>query len=196
VPVCLKAWTATATEINGGDACNPNPCTEEHRSVCVADGDSYSCDCDEGYIENGDGVCIKDDNPLDPCDPNPCTERYRGECEAEDEDTYACNCSVGFEEEDGLCLPVCDPAQASVAICDLAHESAPFMVSANGHGAVIWNKADRKWMFFEHVYRNWDDGHWTHDVLYDTYFGVRTPSAVCGSIQSRRHMWVICTKRT
>jgi len=51
------------------------------------------------------------------------------------------------------------------------------MVSANGHGAVIWNKDEKKMdVFLEHVYRNYDENVWTHDVLYDTYFGVRTPS--------------------
>jgi glycosidase len=42
------------------DPCDPNPCTDQHRTICVALGDSHRCDCDPGYQDNdGDETCLE-----------------------------------------------------------------------------------------------------------------------------------------
>ncbi len=56
-------------EDNYVDPCNPNPCTEENRTVCEADGaGGYQCLCDALTCEI-DGACYKDGevNPMDGC---------------------------------------------------------------------------------------------------------------------------------
>ncbi|HPS30616.1 MAG TPA: clostripain-related cysteine peptidase [bacterium] len=39
------------------DPCNPNPCTDAHKTVCTLNGDSYTCSCDNGFVLNGT-ACI------------------------------------------------------------------------------------------------------------------------------------------
>ena len=49
----------------GDDPCDPNPCTEMHRTVCVQQGSEFVCECDFGYEEDDAGNCIS----ALPCDP-------------------------------------------------------------------------------------------------------------------------------
>ena len=82
------------------DPCNPNPCTDEHKTVCVpdqADSTAYTCVCDEGYVLDENTVsCILSSN--DPCDPNPCTDANKTVCtqDTEDEAGYICTCDEGY----------------------------------------------------------------------------------------------------
>jgi len=43
------------------DPCDPNPCSEENRTVCTRDSGFAKCSCDDGYYEDGD-ECKKEDN--------------------------------------------------------------------------------------------------------------------------------------
>lgn len=86
------------TIIDPTNPCQPNPCTEENRSVCITLEDSYACECDEGYYEDDDGACIPTGE--DPCIPNPCTQPNMTECLVnEDGETHTCKCAVGFVGE-------------------------------------------------------------------------------------------------
>ena len=44
------------------DPCSPNPCTDEHETVCIpVFPDDYVCNCDDGYMRDlGRGICIID----------------------------------------------------------------------------------------------------------------------------------------
>ncbi|MBW1810140.1 MAG: hypothetical protein JRJ87_18225 [Deltaproteobacteria bacterium] len=91
------------------DACNPNPCTAEHKTVCSLVGDSYSCACDSGYHDQ-DGQCVAD--LIDPCDPNPCQETNKNVCEISGQN-FICHCNQGYHDENGSCvedlIDPCDP---------------------------------------------------------------------------------------
>ncbi|WP_164000664.1 pre-peptidase C-terminal domain-containing protein [Pyxidicoccus caerfyrddinensis] len=65
------------------DVCEPNPCTEPHRTICTADGGSYQCACDAGYLWK-DGQCVELVRPScaaepwpggDAFEPDDCPER-------------------------------------------------------------------------------------------------------------------------
>ncbi len=139
--------------------------------VCLPEGDGDidgDDDADSDDID-GDDESEIDGDAGDPCNPNPCSERFKGDCVA-DGSAFVCQCEDGFEDMGGICRPECLEGSE---FCGLAHESSSFMVSANGFGAVIYDKAEKKAnVLLEHIYRNWDDGVWTHNVLFDTYFGI------------------------
>jgi len=84
-----------------GGPCDPNPCTEAHRTVCREDpGDAgYACECDPGYHETA-GVCVEDTA----CAPNPCTETNRSDCRDDGSGGHLCLCDSGYHEEDGACV--------------------------------------------------------------------------------------------
>ncbi|MBN2695142.1 hypothetical protein JXR93_10820 [bacterium] len=45
-------WCAAGNLCSVPGVCEPvNPCKEINRTVCVPDGDSYSCECEEGFID-------------------------------------------------------------------------------------------------------------------------------------------------
>ncbi|MFP2925628.1 hypothetical protein ACLESO_10490 [Pyxidicoccus sp. 3LG] len=65
------------------DPCEPNPCTEPHRTVCTAEGTTYQCGCDAGYLWQ-DGQCVELTRPTcasepwpggDAFEPDDCPER-------------------------------------------------------------------------------------------------------------------------
>jgi hypothetical protein len=154
---------------DGGDPCDPNPCDAPHRTQCTPDGaGGYACDCDPGYHDQG-GQCVPDGG--DPCDPNPCDAPHRTVCTPDGAGGYACGCDPGYHEVAGACLPDCD---AAADLCAAAQPSFGTLVSSNGHCAVGYDLAGRRAdSFLEHLYRNWDEGVWTRDLLYDTYLGLR-----------------------
>jgi len=64
---------------------------------------------------------------------------------------------------------------SGTALCAAATTSATELVSSNGHGAVGYSVTDKKaHALLEHLYKNWDDGVFTRDILYDSYLGIRT----------------------
>lgn len=173
--------------------CDPATTCAGH-GTCTGVG--LACECDEGYrgdhcdecaegwVPDGDD-CVPE-TPPDPCDPNPCgAEPDRGRCVAVDE-AAECRCDTGFDEVAGVCAPGCD---VDATACDKAHRSFGWIVSANGHGALVVNldpaklpagddRDNHRYMLFVHPYQTWglNGGGQpvnTRDVLYDTYMGLR-----------------------
>jgi len=108
------------------DACNPNPCTAQHKTVCSLVGDSYSCACDSGYHDEN-GTCVADQ--IDPCDPNPCQESNKNVCEV-DGQSDICQCNQSYHDENGSCgedvVDPCDPnpcQEANKGVCEVSGQS-------------------------------------------------------------------------
>jgi hypothetical protein len=57
--VLVSAIHGTACVVTGGDdtPCDPNPCTQANRSICVSEGGNARCLCDEGFITRPSGTC-------------------------------------------------------------------------------------------------------------------------------------------
>lgn len=70
VDTAVDAKTDAASEVSG--ACAPNPCVEEHKSVCKASGNTFLCGCDTGYeLQVQDNTCQKTCNPPSKVPPPP-----------------------------------------------------------------------------------------------------------------------------
>ncbi len=120
--VCIEGYEEDDSEIcikTSFDACNPNTCTEEHKSICVDYGTGFECYCESGYtlINN---VCEKNENP---CQPNPCTEENRTTCVATGTtiNDFKCNCNIGWKLENDVCVvdPMPSGCQKYSALMDL-----------------------------------------------------------------------------
>ncbi len=173
--------------------CDPETTCASHGS-CTGNG--LECKCDDGYDGANCDACADGWEPQgsdcvpveppDPCDPNPCgAEPDRGRCVATG-GVAVCACDEGFDEVAGVCVPRCDVDESA---CAQAHSSFGWIVSANGHGALVVNTdplvlpdgADRdnhRYMLFVHPYQTWGlngSGQQvnTRDVLYDTFMGLR-----------------------
>ncbi len=110
-----------AIEYNPDSPCNPNPCTQEHQTICRDIGGSIICECDSGYlmIEN---ICVLDDTEM--CEPNPCVGIHRTVCRPSTTGVI-CECDEGYEEVGTECLPYnftdrtyCPTNTGSIAIPD------------------------------------------------------------------------------
>lgn len=170
-PACAEGFVTV------GDTCKPDLCLDLDcgEGLCVQNGEEAVCL--EPGVEPPDD--LPDDPPDDPsadpaspCEPNPCSAHNRDVCVSLSVSAYRCDCRAGTVDTHGVCVAACD---RDPALCAATHASKPALASANGHGALVYDQEQRKTTaFLEHVYRNWDDGVWTRDLLYDTYFGVRT----------------------
>lgn len=139
---------------------------------CLVQSGQAACDCNRGYHAEG-LKCLKD--APDPCTPNPCSESHRGRCGPAGDGGIQCDCDNGYQLVREACQPNCE---AQSALCTAAHASFGTLVSSNGHGAIGYNLAERKAdTLLEHLYRNWDEGSWTRDLLYDTFLGLRSPAS-------------------
>ncbi len=99
--ICCLSISACGTDNDPADLCQPNPCTETDRTLCVVEGEAYRCDCVAGsHLE--DDTCV-DDDPIDPCLPNPCTETDRTLCVVEGE-AYRCDCVAGTHLAGSTCV--------------------------------------------------------------------------------------------
>ncbi len=80
--------------------CEPNPCTEEHKTICKASTDNnFTCSCEEEYIQNSEGKC---ELPVK-CETDSCTEPHKTVCSIEN-NKIKCSCEAGFiENEQGNC---------------------------------------------------------------------------------------------
>jgi len=88
-------------------------------------------------------------------------------------DQARCECDAGYGDDAGECVAPCGP---DPALCGVAARSFGVLVSGNGHGVLGYDVQSRKAdTLLEHPYRNWDEGVWTRDLLYDSYLGLRTP---------------------
>jgi len=70
------------------DPCDPNPCTEEHKTQCTADGSNAVCSCDNGYHDEG-GMCVENTT----CQDNTCSNH--GSCD-DSSGSPVCTCSTGY----------------------------------------------------------------------------------------------------
>jgi hypothetical protein len=99
----------------GEDGNEQDPCdgvTCSGHGTCVVDGDSASCDCNDGY--HADGLrCVADD---DPCDGVTCSGH--GDCVVEGTEA-GCDCDDGYHAQELECVADADP-------CD--------GVTCSGHG--------------------------------------------------------------
>lgn len=117
---CANGWERDGLRCVpvSGDPCDPNPCggDDEHRNVCLADGASALCLCDEGYVF-ADGWCVL--GAGDPCDPNPCpTAENRGTCVSSGAGGYVCLCDDGYRpDEFDAC--VADTGTIETRSCDV-----------------------------------------------------------------------------
>ena len=82
------------------DACDPNPCMDEHKTVCTDDGGTAVCGCDEGFMDYGDGACM----PADPCaDDTTCAAENR-ECTNDNGSVLCGDCLAGFHLDGEACV--------------------------------------------------------------------------------------------
>ena len=70
--------------------CDPNPCTEEGKTRCLAQGTVFRCDCAPGTSLDAEGMCIPDEG----CTPTTCAGN--GQCDEDDQGVASCMCSTGF----------------------------------------------------------------------------------------------------
>jgi len=176
------------------------------QTVCVAGttcsghgtctGAGLECRCDDGYDGTNcaacadgyrlDGTACVPKDPTDPCTPNPCgDEPDRRTCVTVG-GVAQCRCDAGHDEVSGVCVAACD---VDASACAKAHASFGWIVSANGHGALVVNldpsqlpagadQSNYRYMLTVHPYQTWGVNAGgaainTRDVLYDTYMGVR-----------------------
>ncbi len=81
------------------DPCVPNPCQDDHQTVCTAPGGVVQCSCDPGYHDEV-GVCVVDET----CGPNTCSGH--GACTVVS-GHVACDCHTGWA---GPACAACDTA--------------------------------------------------------------------------------------
>jgi hypothetical protein len=88
------ADTTKCAEIN---PCLSHPCTDEH-SICVKTGPAiFTCNCQDGYSQNGD-KCVE----INSCHNNPCDPH--AVCIKTGPNTHVCLCDIGFQQtNDGKC---------------------------------------------------------------------------------------------
>ncbi len=112
--------------------CDPNPCSEAHRSQCSVDSQGLPrCGCDPGFVDR-DGRCVAAPAE-DPCDPNPCALMggHRSVCEPRP-GGFTCLCDEGYREHDGACEPAADPCDPNPCAADAAGRSLCERDEANG----------------------------------------------------------------
>ena len=104
--VIFLTFFSCNSEQNENNVCQDNPCKDNtipHKTECKTEGNTFICICEKGYIENSNGVCIKnEDDPDEVCKPDTCPEEnfkcrnYNGK--------PICVCKEGFELKDGKCV--------------------------------------------------------------------------------------------
>ncbi len=88
---------------DGADApapgCDPNPCTQEHRTLCSVSDGGVVCSCDDGFVLH-DNACV----PAAKCQPDTCNAH--GTCKVE-QNAVVCTCQPGWAQ------PFCEECDAS-----------------------------------------------------------------------------------
>jgi hypothetical protein len=105
---CATGYAPSGLDCVSSVGCDPNPCTEAHKTRCEIDNHQVVCVCDLGWHDSG-GACVPDDNNA--CYPNPCTETHKTQCALEN-NVPVCKCDAGYsEDENGDCtiLDPCSP---------------------------------------------------------------------------------------
>ena len=128
-----------------GDPCDPNPCTEPHRTVCSDLNGEAGCACDEGYTFNGTACVVE----ADPCDPNPCEEENRNVCIPSGEG-YACACNSGYRDDgQGNCVLDTSPIQTRVCGVTVRYRD-------QGSGPIYIRGTFNGWSLDDQLARNGD----------------------------------------
>jgi GH15 family glucan-1,4-alpha-glucosidase len=91
------------------DPCFNNPCTETNKTACVANGSSFTCNCDAGFHDDA-GSCVMDTT----CSDNTCnghgqcddTNGIACTCETGYLGTFCTDCAQGFKLEGGACVMI------------------------------------------------------------------------------------------
>jgi hypothetical protein len=105
---CESGYVPSGLSCVPSAGCDPNPCTEAHKTRCEIDLHQVVCRCDLGWHESGSGCVADSDNP---CLTNPCTETNKTQCVLEG-GVARCKCDAGYaEDENGDCtvLDPCNP---------------------------------------------------------------------------------------
>ena len=136
---CLL-WSCGSGTLDPGDRCHdgeiigPNicidgqwevydgPCAEVNCGLygdCVDDGESASCDCDDGFVDQNQ-ECIPEDGdndsqPTDPCESYNCEPN--GVCVATGEEAH-CDCDDGFEAAGNSCIEEGDEDPCQELSCE------------------------------------------------------------------------------
>jgi hypothetical protein len=77
--ILVAALHGTACIVHGSDTtpCDPNPCTQDHRGVCVDEAGEARCLCDTGFLARPSGAC-------EPVGPSNCAEHAGDTSEPDD----------------------------------------------------------------------------------------------------------------
>ncbi len=86
------------------DLCDPNPCLQPNKTVCLAQENSAYCLCDPGYSQDSDGNCVVEGSfAVTPCEPNPCSEPNKTTCIVLSGSAH-CLCDQGYSvDSEGYC---------------------------------------------------------------------------------------------
>jgi len=154
-----------ACEINTVN-CEADSCTEAHKTKCSVEDNQILCSCDDDYHEDGD-KCVKNTEPeclpecrnWEECDTRPMTPV----CRVKEE---RCN------NNDDCTDMICD---TDSHYCYPVKNSWSVMPSANGFGAILFDKNEKKIKtYYPHIYKQTDENSAvTPNLAYDFYFGIR-----------------------
>ncbi len=98
-------------EVDPNDPCgreifnHPNPCTELNKTVCIPDGETYTCRCEPGYVENSSGNC----SLTNPCEIDQTCYDDHHLCLIQGGEATCGDCLYGYHEENDECVPDVHP---------------------------------------------------------------------------------------
>ncbi len=114
------------------DPCDPNPCTQSHKTKCVPDlPGAYTCACNIGYIPDGAGGCVMD--------PNANEWAFIVFLNADNNLE-----SYGYEDVDEMCVAGSTPYVHIVALFDTYDGPANVIYVQQGSYDIVanWGEAD------------------------------------------------------
>ena len=114
---CETGFAPSGLECVASAGCDPNPCTEAHKTRCELDNHQVVCACDLGWHDSG-GACVPDSGNA--CYPNPCTATNKTQCTLEN-GAVRCKCDAGFAEDGNGDCTIADPCNPNP--CTAPHKS-------------------------------------------------------------------------
>ena len=146
--------------------CQNDSCIDAHKSICSVENNKIVCSCDDGFHDEG-GACIEDSEPKcnpeckswEICDTRPMTPI----CKLKED-----RCNDNHDCSDMICdtdSHYCYPVKTSWSV----------MPSANGFGAILFDKNEKKIKtYYPHIYKQMNENSpVTPNLVYDFYFGIR-----------------------